>query len=409
MKISHLLPLSIMMISLTGCQPAPQLLGNPEQPYLPVRKPAIGDILHLPTGVYLDQSSMLEQVIRSQVVFVGETHYNPASHRLQETILQALAQHNPGKVTLAMEMFSPSQQPVLDSWTAGELSEKQFIKQVDWYGNWRMNFAFYRALLNFCREQKIPILALNAEQELKQQVSESPVAELPEEDRANLPEMDDSDPYQAAMVEAIFSDHKMGQTMLDGFQRVQTLWDETMAENLATYLRREGKNRQVMVIAGGNHISYGFGIPRRVFRRIPVSYVLVGSTELNIPEDKQDRLMNVVKPEYPMPPYNFLVYTEYENLSSPGVKLGIMLDKTEGGLLIEGVIPGSVADQHGLKKDDLLVQIDDVQLNEPFDLIYDLQQKKIGDTAELTFLRGDERFTRTVEFTETNQKPHGMK
>jgi len=330
MKTKLFFPLLVMMMSLIGCQPATQYLGDPELPYPPEHKPVVGDILHQPTGIYVDQQVMLEQASRAQVVFVGETHDNPASHRLEMEVLQALQQQNPGKVTLAMEMFTPSQQPILDLWTSGKLAEKEFLQQVSWYHNWRMNFAFYRPLLSYCREHKIPILSLNAENSLKHKVARTPFADLSEEDQQQLPDMNYSDPYQEAMVQAFFSDHKMGQTMLDGFQRVQTLWDETMAQNLANYLSKEGTDRQVLVVAGGNHVRYGFGIPRRLFRRIPVSYLLIGSEELDIPEDKQDRLMNVVKPNYPMRPYDFLTFTNYEDLPNPGVKLGIMLDKAMG-------------------------------------------------------------------------------
>ena len=401
MKICYLLPLLIMIMSLVGCQPAKQYLGSPEQPYPPDRKPEIGDILHLATGFYVKQQAMLDQIIRTQVIFVGETHDNPASHHLQEKILQALEQHNPGKITLAMEMFTPSQQPVLNRWTKGELSEKEFLKQVDWYHNWRMNFAFYRPLLNYCRNHRIPILALNAENDLKQKVSSVPFVDLTEKDQQQLPEMDYHDPYQQAMVQAVFSEHKMGQTILDGFQRVQTLWDETMAANLANYLKKISKNRQVMIIAGSNHIRYGFGIPRRLFRRVPVSYLLIGSEELNIPQDKQDRLMDIVKPNYPMPPYNFVTFIAYEDLPNPGVKLGILLDKIAGGLIIKGVVPGSIAEKQGLQKNDLLIQIDNQPLHEPFDLIYELQQKSVGEQAKLILQREGKQVIKTIKFSKT--------
>lgn len=404
MKTNPLFPLLVMMISLLGCQPAQQYLGDPESPYPPDRDPVIGDVLHLPTGIYVDQKVMLEQASRTQVVFVGETHDNPASHRLQEEILQTLQRHNPGKITLAMEMFTPAQQPVLDLWIGGKLSEKEFLQQVEWYHNWRMNFAFYRPLLSYCREHKIPLLALNADSRLKRKVARIPLAELSEQEQQQLPDMNYSDPYQEAMVQAFFNDHKMGQTMLDGFQRVQTLWDETMAQNLANYLKNEDADRQVLVIAGGNHVRYGFGIPRRLFRRIPVSYLLIGSEELDIPEDKRDRLMNVIKPDYPMQPYHFITFTEYEDLPNPGVKLGIMLDKTDGGLIVKGVIPDSLAEQHGLEEGDILTQIDDQTLTNPFDLIYELQQKSSEDQSELTLMRNGESLTKTIYFSKNQQK-----
>ena len=370
MKRTYLLPLLVLIMSLLGCQPSKQYLGDPELPYSPEREPLIGDILHLPSGYYVDQQTMFAQINRQQVIFVGETHDNPASHRVQEEILESLQQHNPSKITLAMEMFVPSQQPVLDLWITGELTEKDFLQQLNWHQNWRMNFAFYRPLLNFCRDNNIPILALNAEKEIKQ-LARKQLAELTTEERNQLPAMV-NDPYQQAMVKAVFGGHKSGHAMPESFQRIQTLWDETMAQNLAKHLANTDANEQVLVIAGGNHIRYGFGIPRRLLRRTPVSYILIGSEELDVPADKQDRLMDIVKPDYPMLPYHFVTYTAYEDLKNPGIKLGILLDQVDEGLQIKKVIPDSIATQNKLQSGDILTLIGGQPLKEPFDLIYEL-------------------------------------
>lgn len=392
--------IGLSLTLLIGCQAATPLLGDPQQPYPPKRPPEVGDILHLPTGVYLSRATLLKQVLRPRVVFVGETHDNPASHRLQEDILQAMQQGNPDRVTLGMEMFSPDQQPILDRWTAGELDEKEFLKQVNWHHNWNMNFAYYRPLLDYCRRQHIPVLALNADKKLKQQVARTPFDQLSPKDRERLPEMDQTDPYQRAMVEAVFKDHEMGSGMIEGFQRVQTLWDETMAANLAAYLQTQQADHQVMVVAGANHVRYGFGIPRRMYRRTPVSYLLVGSTELEVPPDKQDRLMDIVEPEYPMPPYDFVTFTRYEELENPGVTLGVMLDEGESGLIVRQVVPDSVAENNDLRAADQLIKINQQPVKELFDLIYELQQTRLGDTVELQLIRAGQQLNKSIHFPE---------
>jgi len=409
MSLIRFLSLLSLLLILPACQAGncQHLIGDPELPYPPDRDPQIGDILHLPTGYYVNQKVMLDQTGRVQAVFVGETHDNPASHRLEVEILQAMEDHNPGKVSLAMEMFTPAQQKVLDRWTAGELGEKEFLKEVDWFHTWKMNFAYYRPLLDLAKEKHIPIVGLNAKENLVAKVGHAPLSELSEEERSQLPEMI-SDPYQTEATKAFYGGHKMGQAAFDGFQRVQTLWDETMAANLADYLKSDaGQGRQVVVVAGGNHIRYGYGIPRRVFRRIPVSYLLIGSHEIEVPEDKQDQFMDVNMPQFPMPEYDFIKYTRYEELEKPGVKLGVMIDEDEGGIRIEGVIPGSVAERSGLQKDDLLTEMDGLPLQELFDVIYELQQKSVGDKITLKVDRNGEILDIPVEFTEKEPR-HGM-
>ncbi len=403
--------LLLLILLITACHPGHIHLGDPEAPYPPERAPQLGDILHLPTGSYVDQQALHDHAARAQVVFVGETHDNPASHRLQLEILQELEKRTPGNLSLAMEMFTPVQQPVLDRWVAGELSEKDFLKEIDWYNTWRMNFALYRDLLLYCKDHQIPIVALNIEKSLQRRVGMNPLDQLSTEERQQLPEMVD-DPYQMAATKAFYSGHQMGGAAADGFQRVQTLWDETMAENLASYLLSEaGRDRQVVVIAGGNHVRYGYGIPRRMFRRIPASYLLVGSREIEIPESKQHQQMDIEMPQFPMPAYDFVTFTKYEELDSPGVKLGVMIEAAEGGLEIKGVLPGSVAETAGLQKGDLLTELDgEIALRDPFDLIYELKQKSVGAKIELTLKRGAEVLTLPVEFTEKEPPRHqGMK
>jgi len=381
--------LVLALLALSGCSTVTRL-GNPELPYPPPRPLQIGDILHLPTGLFVDRDRMLAAVSDARVVYVGETHDNLASHRLELEILQALAERYPGRVALGMEMLTPDQQEVLDAWIAGRLNEKEFIKQSRWLEVWRLDFRYYRDLLEFAREHKIPLLGLNAGKDLVSAIGHSEPGQLEPDLQSRLPEMDLNDPYQSALVKAFYGGHTAGKAMLAGFQRVQTLWDETMAQNAAAWLQNpDHEGMHLMVMAGGNHIRNGFGIPRRVFRRIPTSYVLVGTRELSIPEGLEDREMQVQLPEFPMPAYDYLAFTDYEVLPE-GVKLGVMLGEDDSGVLVQAVVPGSAAERAGLKAGDRILRLDGEEMPGNFDLIYAVQQRKPGDRGLLTFERDGE-------------------
>jgi uncharacterized iron-regulated protein len=318
----------------------------------------------------------------ARIVYVGETHDNPASHRLELQVLQALAERYPGHVALGMEMFVRSQQPALDRWVAGGLDEKAFLKESHWFDNWNMDFAYYRDLLNFARERHIPVIALNAEKSLVKAVRSKAPEQLSPAERAQLPQLDMTDPYERGLVTAIFGEHSHGAMSIDGFIRAQTVWNETMAESAARYLASPaGEDKHLLVIAGGDHVSNGFGIPRRVFRRLAASYTIIGGKEINIPPDKRDRMMNVDIPDFPMTPYDFQVYQAYENLPETGVRLGVMIEAAPAGrgLVVKGVLPGSNAERAGLQQGDLLLSLDGESLTENFDLTYAVQRKHPGD------------------------------
>lgn len=374
-------------------------LGNPEYPYPMTEKPRIGDIVHMPTGILVSRQQMLDAVTDARIIYVGETHDNPASHHQQLTILKAMTERYPGRTSLGMEMFTPSQQPALDRWVAGELSEKDFLRLSRWYSNWSMDFALYRPLLEYARRKRIPVIALNAEKDQVKMLRNRSLEELSAEERAALPRMDFTDPYQSAMIRAYFGGHAHGEVSMDRFVRIQTLWDETMARNVAAYLSRPAnRDRRMLVMAGGNHIRYGVGIPRRVFRRLPSSYILVGSQEIEVPESKKSRRMTVDLPDMPMVALDFLEFTRYEELRGEKVQLGVLLKSVDGRVRVESLLPHSTAARAGIKADDIIVSIDGTAVKEEFDLIYEIKNRKPGDKSVLVIERAGKTMRISVTF-----------
>jgi uncharacterized iron-regulated protein len=391
--------LGLALLALTACTMHHAPIGNPEAPYPPAQPPRVGEILHLPTGTGVSEAQMLTAASDARIVYVGETHDNPAAHRVQLAVLQAMAERWPGQVSLGMEMLTRAEQPVLDRWVAGELSEKEFLKEADWYTVWSLDFAYYRDLLHFAREQKIPVVGLNAEKELKKAVSQKPAAELSAEEQQQLPELDLTDPYQTAMLEAVFSGHHGGANQLAAFQRVQTLWDETMAESVVRHLQTFPHDTQRMVVlAGSHHIRYGFGIPRRVFRRLPVSYVLIGSEEIEFPEHRLGQRMRVQMPAFPMVPYDYVVFTAYEDLPGDRVKLGVRMEEQDGRVVVLAVVPGSTAEHGGVQAGDIILALDGEPIAENFDLVYAIGQRQTGDKALLEVERDGDVLRLEVEF-----------
>jgi len=398
----------LLFSTLTACTMTPQPIGNPEAPY-PDNAPAVGDIVHLPTGVKVTAEQMHAAITDARIIYVGETHDNPASHRQELQVLKAVVNRYPGQVSLGMEMFNASHQEVLDRWVAGELGEKEFLKESEWYGNWQSDFAYYSELLHYAREAKIPVVGINVSKELRQKVGMNDLDELDEETRIQLPEMDFNDRYQRAMAESVFAGHGQGPKMFEAFLRVQTLWDESMAENIVRYMADKEQGHRMVVIAGGYHVRHGFGIPRRVYRRMPTSYVLVGSLELIVPAELQHKLMDVDLPAFPMVPYDYLEYTEYEKLPGERVKLGVRMYEEEGKVIVEAVVPDSAAAIAGVEEGDIIVALDETPIAENFDLIYAVKQHFNGDRSKLTVERNGERLELDVTFIPLpmTMKDHG--
>lgn len=301
-----------VLVIVAGCAAS----GPPvrvESPYVPPSELRKGQVLHLATGRLVDAGELIEYLSRFPVVYVGETHDSTDDHAVEFAILKGLQEKNPGSLALGLEMLQRTFQPEVDAYVRGELEEERFV-QV-WEQNWGDTFLYYREILSFARERAMPVRALNVGKDMRDAVR-GQAEEGPEAARAeDLPEMDLEDPYHREYVRAILAGHPMGSRHVEAFYRVQVLWDEAMAESAAEYLKsREGQGRQLVILAGGNHVRYGLGIPRRLFRRLPLPYAIVLPYPVEIPEDKHDRLMKVEIPDLPLRPADFYWAVGYESL-----------------------------------------------------------------------------------------------
>jgi uncharacterized iron-regulated protein len=390
--------IAFFMAFIAGCVKIPKF--SLENPYGALEGATEGEIFHVPTGIRVTKAQLLDMIGGSQIIYVGETHDNVRAHQVQLEIIRGLAERFPGQVAVGMEMFQRPHQEVMERWSRGELNERRFLRESQWYVKWSMDYGYYKAILDYIREGHIPLLALNASSKLIKEVRNHGLHGLPEEWQNQLPDMDLSDPHHRKLIEAFYKAHpSTSAKSFEIFYQVYVLWDEIMAETVANYLStEEGHNKKVVVLAGGNHVRHGFGIPRRVFRRLPVAYSIVLPVEVSIPEDKKDRLMDVSIPEIPLIPADFFWVVTYEDLKGGKVRLGLMFEEAGGNLTVTKVLEESIAAKAGIQPRDILVSLDGEGLQESFDLFYLLSQKRPGDTGRLIVRREEKSLEIILRF-----------
>ena len=162
-----------------------------------------------------------------------------------------------------------------------------------------------------------------------------------------------------------------------------------MADNIAAYLESPaGEGKLLVVIAGGFHVARGYGLPRRVFQRKKVPYcTLVTHTPVALVENER-RTMDVDFPDLPLYLGDYLWCVPYRNLKDQQVKLGVGLKSADKGIEIVMVEAGSVAEKHGLKVGDLIINCAGDDLDDPLDLSLLLLKKSKGEVIELLIERG---------------------
>jgi uncharacterized iron-regulated protein len=408
---------------LGGCAaPRVPAADNGLTPYPLAREPQAGDIIHLPTGILMNFDGAMDMIAAARVIYVGEMHPNLQAHEVQRKIIAELERRFPGKVAIGMEMFREPQQPALDRWTRGELTELAFLKESKWFDNWGSDFGLYRGILETARDRKLDVIALNPSKELQKQFAMAGSVPLSPEVAAKVPETDFSDPFERALLEAIFKGHDPGRKapavdsedplerirtaggpaggdarakMFDSFYRTQVLWEESMASRIVDYLKSPaGEGKKMVVITGGFHVRHGLGVPRKALRRAAWPYVVVLPTELSIPEELQGELtMEVSPPEIPLLPGDFAWMVPFEQLKTDKVRLGVMMRTAEKQVLVEKVLPGTPADDAGIRAGDVLVKLDEITIEEQGDVILVIGSKKPGESVKVLLRRDGAEIT----------------
>ena len=244
-------------------------------------------------GRWTDFGALVDSVAAADVALVGEQHDDPATHRLQRALLEALAARGE-RVVVAMEMFERDVQPLLDRYLAGEVAESAFVAGSR---PWPRYATDYRPLVELARERGWPVVAGNVPRRLAAAVSRAgldTLASLPPAERAWVAAERECprDAYHALFAEQMRA-HPMPGTpeeqaaATERFYLAQCAKDETMAESVARALERHGPGALVVHFNGAFHTDRRLGIVPRLERRAPAARVLVVSA---VPVADPDRV-----------------------------------------------------------------------------------------------------------------------
>jgi hypothetical protein len=246
------------------------------------------------------------------------------------------------------------------------------VRETEYYERWRFDFRLYEPILDYAREHRLPLVALNLPVELTRKVGQRGIEGLSDAERSQIPdEIDRSDSAYETRLEEIFELHpQRDRQSFEHFLEVQLLWDEGMAERAADYLESHPEDTMV-ILAGSGHLAYGSGIPRRLVRRIPVSTAIV----LN---DWEGDLGPKIG--------DFLLLPERRDLPAAG-RIGAFLDEDQGRLEILSCTSSSACETAGLKPGDRIVSINDQPVSNMAELKVIMWDKLPGDKITLELVR----------------------
>jgi uncharacterized iron-regulated protein len=186
---------------------------------------------------------------RAKVVMVGETHDDPLHHQIQAEVFAAM----PSGTVLGLEMLDHTQQPTLDSFMSGAMSEKDFADF--WKKQWGFDYSLYKPLFDAAKAKGASALALNVPRDVIRQVARGGLASLTPAQRSLIaPRIEPiTHPKYLAYVNKALDEHgPMDPARRARMLEAQAVWNETMAWKASA--------SQMMIAAGSGHTMYGDGI-----------------------------------------------------------------------------------------------------------------------------------------------------
>ncbi len=344
----------------------------------------VGDIIETRTGKIISVATLMAELDRVKIVYVGETHTNREDHRVQLEIMKGLYARNPS-LTLALEMFPREAQPFLDQFGEGLITEEEFLREVEWDRVWGYPFQLYRSILTWARDHHIKIVGLNAPREVVSKIAQSGLAGLDASERNRVArDFHMSSPKHQEYLRRQYHQHLKGNiTDFNTFLEAQLAWEETMAETLAETLAAGPPEEQIVVLIGKGHISDHVGVPKLTHDRVSDAYRTIAPLPLDYPGRTAD------------PSIADFVWITDRSEPIRRARLGALFRALPSGrgLKILEILPDSPAAKAGLKEGDILKKVDGNPVNALEDIHKAFSKGKVHD---LVLKRNDHEFSVTV-------------
>ncbi|MFA6947143.1 MAG: ChaN family lipoprotein [Pedobacter sp.] len=209
---------------------------------------------------------MINDLSGADVVFFGEEHNDPTGHQLETEALKMLHQKNGSKQVLSMEMFETDIQQVINEYLQNLIREKNFTKEAR---SWS-NYTDYRPMVEYSREQHLPVIAANTPNRYVNIVTRKGLASLDSLDKTArkwLPPL----PVDTAAGKYYENFLKtMGGHKVPGMEiyQAQNLWDSGMAYSIYHHLKKN-KVDKVFHVVGRFHSDEKLGTVAKLLKFKP--------------------------------------------------------------------------------------------------------------------------------------------
>ena len=245
-------------------------------------------------GDTLDRVGLIEafqNIPQGSIVVLGENHGFKV-HQLQHIAVLDTLRSLGHKVSVGLEFFTYTDQPLVDDYRAGRLSESDFLTAIRWGSP---SYDFYRAQALYPNLAEGAVTwALNAPRSLTSKVAKTGLTSLSPEEAALLPPnfTMGRESYRQRFLGMM--PHLPSPEAGERYFTAQSIWDDTMAWRAEQFIATHPEHTLVIVV-GEFHVQYGGGLPDRLRARLPQTNIVTVS-QINSYGLSESELQNEMRP-----------------------------------------------------------------------------------------------------------------
>lgn len=106
--------------------------------------------------------NLYNEAEQADIVYLGDYHALPTCQEFHAEFIERLVQARPG-VILALEMFFSRNQPALQAWMDGRISDETFLRRIEYDLEWGYPWESYRKILLTARKYNLPTFGIDCE------------------------------------------------------------------------------------------------------------------------------------------------------------------------------------------------------------------------------------------------------
>lgn len=272
-QLFHFTRLAAVGVLLAACAPRGTVTTAP------VSVPGIRGV-DVSSGANVTFDDLVSRISSADVVFFGEQHDDPETHRVELGLLDAIGRSG-RPVILSLEMFERDVQAVLNDYLAGRMTETEFLAKSR---PWDRYITDYRPMVELAKAKGWAVVASNIPRPMASAVGRKGLAALDtltstERGWAARDIQCPDDAYRARFMQTM-TGHSSGAAspspgdtlptaVASRFYFAQCIKDETMAEAIVAARERGPAGAIVVHYDGAFHSDYRQGTVDRVRRRAP--------------------------------------------------------------------------------------------------------------------------------------------